>query len=145
MGLPVLARHRAVVGGAIGFVVFAVDAVATLIRFALNPALAERATGGAFLAMLLFLFVFVAAGAFAGYLWAIRIQVLRFVVIGALVGAMLWSYLTLTWPLTARASAVIEPQISVLEAALIGAGGGALGGFLLFAISGVRRLISGDR
>lgn len=48
MGLSNTARGRAAVGGVIGVVVFAVDAIATLIRFVLNPYVAERATGGSF-------------------------------------------------------------------------------------------------
>lgn len=144
-GFSNIARHRAVLGGLIGLVAFVIDAVATLIRFALNPLVAERATAGSFLAMILFMFLFVAAGALGGYLWLIRVQLLRFVAIGALVGAMVWSYLTATWPLTARASMIAAPQTSVLSAALIGAGGGALGGLLLFAIGAVRRLFQDHR
>lgn len=136
-----IARHRAALGGLIGLVVFMVDAAATLIRFALNPLVAERSTGGSFLAMILFLFLFVAAGAAGGYLWLIRVQLLRFVAIGALVGAMIWSYLNATWPLTARTSMMAAPQESMLSAALIGAIGGALGGLLLFVIGAARRLI----
>jgi len=41
--------------------------------------------------MLLFLLLFVAAGALAGYLCLIRVTPLRFVSIGALVGALVWS------------------------------------------------------
>jgi hypothetical protein len=37
------------------------------------------------------------------------------------------------------------PQISVLSAALIGAGGGALGGLLLFVMVAFRRLIHNYR
>lgn len=140
MGIPNPAQPRVVIGAVIGLVVFSVDAVATLIKFVLNPAVAERATAGSFLAMILFLFLFIAAGALAGYLWAWRITFLRFVSIGALAGTMAWSYLTVTWPLTARPSAIIPPQTSVLGAVLIGAGGGALGGLLLFVISSVREL-----
>jgi hypothetical protein len=140
-----IARYRAVVGGVIGLVVFAVDAAATLIRFVLNPFVAERATQASFLAMLLFLFLFVATGALAGFMWGIRVQILRFVFVGALLGTLVWSYLTLTWPLTARASAVAAQPASLLDAMLIGAAGGALGGTLLFVMGRVRRLILGDR
>ena len=142
-GLSNIARRQAVLGGAIGLVVFGVDAIATLIRFTLNPMVAARATGDAFLAMLLFLLLFVAAGALAGYLWSVRIQFLRLVTVGALVGATVWSYMTVTWPLTGRASSIVAPQASALSAAGIGAAGGALGGFLLFVISLARRRIGG--
>ncbi len=145
MSILNIAAPRVVVGGLTGLVVFSVDAVATLIRFVLTPPLAERATAGSFLAMLAFLFLFIAAGALAGYLWGTQVRFLRHVAIGALVGAMLWSYLTATWSLTARPTAISPPQMSVLSAALVGAGGGALGGLLLFAIDGLRRLIHGRR
>ena len=145
MGILNVAPPRVVVGGLIGLIVFSVDAVATLIRFVLTPSVAERATSGSFLAMFPFLFLFIAAGVLTGYLWVIQIKFLRFVSIGALVGAMVWSYLTVTWPLTARPTAIIPPQTSVLSVVLIGAGGGALGGLLLFVIAGVRRLIHDHR
>ncbi|OGS99650.1 MAG: hypothetical protein A3F73_11440 [Gallionellales bacterium RIFCSPLOWO2_12_FULL_59_22] len=145
MGILNVAPPRVVVGSLIGLIVFSVDAVATFIRFVLIPSVAERATAGSFLAMFPFLFLFIAAGALAGYLWAIRIMVLRFVSIGALIGAMVWSYLTVTWPLTARPTAIIPPQMSVLDAVFIGAVGGALGGLLLFVISGIRNLIHDHR
>ena len=91
MGISKIALDRGIVGGLIGLIVFSVDAVATLIRFVLNPSVAERATVGSFPAMLLFLLLFVAAGALAGYLRLIRVTPLRFVSIGALVGALVWS------------------------------------------------------
>ena len=135
-----VAPARVVIGGLAGLIVFSVDAVATLIRFVLNPAIAERATAGAVFATVVFLFVFVAAGALAGYLWMVRVKILRFVCIGALVGATVWAYLTATWALTARPTAIAPPHASVLDAASIGAVGGALGGLLLFVIAGVRRM-----
>ena len=116
MGISKIALDRGFVGGLIGLIVFSVDAVATLIRFVLNPSVAERATVGSFPAMLLFLLLFVAAGALAGYLCLIRVTPLRFVSIGALVGALVWSKMTLTWPLTARPTAMLPPQTSVTSA-----------------------------
>jgi hypothetical protein len=136
---PHITKHRAILGGLIGFLAFAVDAISTLIRYVLNPFVAERATRGSFLAMFLFLVLFIAGGALAGYLSSIKIKWLRFVVIGTLAGALGWSYLIITWPLTARASALFTPQTSVLSAMLIGAGAGALGGALLFLIGVIRR------
>jgi hypothetical protein len=144
-GFSNIAQRRAVLGGLTGLAVFGVDAVATLIRFVLNPSVAERTTAGSLLAMFLFLILFIAGGALAGYLWSINVQLLRFLAIGALVGALIWSYFTLTWPLTARASALVAPHTSVLNAALIGAGLGALGGTLLFAIGLLLRLIHRHR
>lgn len=129
---------RVVAGGLAGLIVFMVDAVVTLVRFILYPSMAERATAHSFVAMSAYLFLFIAVGALAGYLWTLRIGVLRHAIIGALAGALVWSYLTVTWPLTARPSAVIPPQTSVFESVLIGAGGGALGGLLLFAIARIR-------
>jgi hypothetical protein len=139
------APRRVVAGSLIGFIVFAVDAAATLIRFVLNPAVAERATGGSLLAMGLFLLLFVAGGACAGYLSFIRVAPLRYLSIGALAGALVWSYLTVTWPLTARPGAFYPPQTPVADAVLIGAIGGALGGLLLWLIAGAGRLIRGRR
>ena len=145
MGIANTAPRRAVAGSLIGFIVFAVDAAATLIRFVLNPSVAERATAGSFLAMLLFLLLFVAGGACAGYLSLIRVAPPRYLSIGALVGALGWSYLTVTWPLTARPGAFIPPQTPVTDAVLIGAVGGALGGLLLWLIAGAGKLIRGRR
>jgi hypothetical protein len=133
-----MTNPRVVIGGMIGFTVLSVDAVATFIQSVLNPAVAERATAGAFLAMLVFLFLFIAAGALAGYLWSMESGFLRLLSIGTLVGAVVWSYLTVTWPLTARPGAFVPPQMSVLSAVFIGAIGGALGGALLFLIGMVR-------
>jgi hypothetical protein len=71
MGIPNAARLRVFVGGLIGLAVFAVDAIATLTRFLFNPLVAERANADSFVAMALFLLLFIAAGALAGYLWLI--------------------------------------------------------------------------
>jgi hypothetical protein len=71
MGIPNAARLRVFVGGLIGLAVFAVDAIATLIRFLFSPLVAERATADSFVAMALFLLLFIPAGALAGYLWQI--------------------------------------------------------------------------
>ena len=139
MDLLKVAPPRVFVGALVGFVVFSVDAVATGIRFILNPWVAERATAWSFLAMVSFLFLFVAAGALAGYMWGIRIRFLRLVSIGALVGAVVWGYLTETWPLTARPAAIVPPQTTTPAAVLIGAIGGALGGALLSLIGMIRR------
>jgi hypothetical protein len=132
-------QRRAGLGALIGFIFFAIDAVATLIRLTVNPLIAERATGGSLLAMLLYLLLFIGGGALAGYLWSIEVALLRFMTIGAIVGALIWSYLTATWPLTARASAMVVPQMSAVNGAFLGAIGGSLGGALLFAIYVIRR------
>lgn len=131
--------RRVLVGGLCGLVVFSVDVVATIVRFALVPSLAERTTTGSLLAMIPFAFLFVAAGALLGYLWTLQIRSLRFMLMGAIAGALVWGYWTATWPLTAKPTSVVPPQGSVLGAVAIGAGGGALGGLLRFAISGIRR------
>jgi hypothetical protein len=128
-----------VVGGLIGLLCFSVDAVATLIRFLFHPAVAERATVDAFLATLLYLPVFIVAGALVGYLESVRVPSLRYAFTGAIVGAVAWSYLTATWGFTARPTAFVPPDMSIPMALLIGAGGGGCGGLLLSLISGVRR------
>lgn len=61
-----------------------------------------------------------------------------FTLIGSLCGSLVWSYLTVTWPFTARPSALVPSGLSTLDAALIGAGLGAVGGLLLFAIRALR-------
>ena len=65
--------------------------------------------------------------------------------IRAIAGAVVWSYLTATWTLTARSGVFIAPQGSVLGAAFVGAGLGALGGVLLVAIAGIGRALRGER
>lgn len=135
-------QHRAALGALIGLVIFAVDAVATLIRAIFNPYIAQRLTGDAMLAMLLFGVLFVAAGTVAGYLSATKVAWLRYTAIGAIAGALVWSYLRATWPLTGRATATVSPQSSALDTAVIGAIGGSLGGLLLFTIDVIRRRTS---
>lgn len=100
---------RVIIGSLAGLLFFSVDAVATLIRFLLHPAVAERAAAEAFFAMLLYLLLFVAAGALAGCMRAIRVRWLRFALIGAVAGAVVWRYLTATWALTARPASFVSP------------------------------------
>jgi hypothetical protein len=130
---------RIVLGALIGFVFFAVSVIASLLRLVFIPSVAERVTGQSILAVLLFLVLFVATGAVAGWLSTIPVRLLRFVVIGTLVGALVWTYLTLTWPLTARPGWSIPPRGTTLDAAMTGAALGATGGFLLAAIGWLRR------
>lgn len=133
MRLPVVA------GAVVGFVLYAVHAVGVGINLLLHPSIAERATGASVAAMLAYAVVFVAAGALAGRIWALRGVLLRYASIGALAGAVVWSYLTVTWPLTARASAVAAPQLGAPGAILVGAVLGALGGLLLYCVVAIRR------
>jgi hypothetical protein len=128
-------------GGLVGLLLFLVDAAATVIRVLAVPSVAERATAASVVWFFAFLLIFVGAGMLAGWMWAIRREFPRFVCIGAVIGATIWSYLSTTWPLTARAGAVMSPQGSVLSAVLAGAALGALGGGLLFAIGSVRNLL----
>lgn len=136
---------RVIIGSLAGLLFFSVDAVATLIRFLLHPAVAERAAAEraaaeAFFAMLLYLLLFVAAGALAGCMRAIRVRWLRFALIGAVAGAVVWRYLTATWALTARPASFVSPDMGIPGALLFGAGAGAFGGLLLLPIGWLRRL-----
>lgn len=126
---------RVIIGSLAGLLFFSVDAVATLIRFLLHPAVAE-----AFFAMLLYLLLFVAAGALAGCTRAIRVRWLRFALIGAVAGAVVWRYLTATWALTARPASFVSPDMGIPGALLFGAAAGAFGGLLLSPIGWLRRL-----
>jgi hypothetical protein len=132
------ARLRVAIGAAVGLGVFLVDAFATLLRYVLNPAVSERATAASFAAMAAYLAVFAGAGALAGWLWGMRVRMVRFALVGAIAGAVVWSYLSFTWPLTARASAPTPQDTAIAEVLLTGAVLGALGGLLLFAIAAVR-------
>lgn len=131
---------RVIIGSLAGLLFFSVDAVATLIRFLLHPAVAERASAEAFFAMLLYLLLFVAAGALAGCMRAIRVRWLRFALIGAVAGAVVWRYLTATWALTTRPASFVSPDMGIPGALLFGAAAGAFGGLLLSPIGWLRRL-----
>lgn len=135
-------RRRIFLGGAIGFTFYAISLLSTLLRYVFNP-MVERASFAAFVALSLYFFLFVAVGMFAGYLGQIRPRLWRFISIGALIGALIWSYLVATWPLTGRASTLTAPQATVFSATLIGAALGALGGALLSVVGMIRRLLEG--
>lgn len=57
--------------------------------------------------------------------------------VGAVIGLVVYG-LTVTWPVTARPTVLAPSGVSALDAALIGAGLGAVGGLPLFAIRALR-------
>ena len=81
-------QRRATLGALIGLVIFAADAIATLIRAIFHPYIAQRLTSSAMIAMLLFLILFVVVGALAGYLWGIKVAACRYLAIGAIGGSL---------------------------------------------------------
>lgn len=129
---------RLAVGAVLGLVVYLVSAVTTGLNVLVHPSVAARATGGDTLDMLFYLLLFPAAGALIGALSRWRPRALRYPLIGAIAGALVWTYLTDTWTLTARAWAPFPPQTTLAEAIVIGAALGATGGLLLFALVIVR-------
>lgn len=82
--------------------------------------------------------VFVAAGAACGWLTRHPARSVRYVAGCAVVGAVLWSYLAVTWPFTARSFALYVPPMGVVEAALLGAALGAAGGLLFLGLKSLQ-------
>jgi hypothetical protein len=119
-------------------VAFLVSAVSTGVNVLVHPSVADRATGADTLDMLLYLLLFPVAGAVMGALVTLRPKVLRNVTSGGIAGALVWTYLTDTWTLTARAWSPV-PVTSVPEAVAIGALLGSLGGLLLTLLATLRR------
>jgi hypothetical protein len=78
--------------------------------------------------------VFVAAGATCGWLSRHPALSVRYVAGCAVIGAVLWSYLAVTWPFTARSFALYIPAMGVVEAALLGGALGAAGGLLFLGL-----------
>jgi hypothetical protein len=128
-----------ILGAATGLLVFLVTAFDTLLNLIFHPRIVERATPGAYLALLAYAVLFVAAGGTCGYLWGIRSRFLRYVLTGGIAGAVVWSYLTAAWPLTGKTFGLIAPTTGVPSAALAGAVLGAGAGLLLYVIDRVRR------
>jgi hypothetical protein len=111
-----------------GLLVF-IDAL----RMLFSPFLWERVTLASLGWLGAYAFLFSAAGVACLWLSAIPLRIARFLLTGAVVGALVWSYLTVTWAFTARAAAVVAPVAGLAEAALTGAALGAAGGLILFA------------
>ncbi len=133
---------RSTAGAILALAFYGVSVVTTLLRYVFTPSIAERATGSAFAAMFVFAALFAAGGAVAAHVSGSRWRVVRYLGVGAIVGSLVWSYLTATWTLTARASSIYPPEYSAMTGALIGAGAGLLGGVLLLLITSARRLFA---
>ena len=82
--------------------------------------------------------VFVAAGAACGWLSRHPVRSFRYVAGCAVVGSVLWSYLAVTWPFTARSFALYIPPMGVVEAALLGAALGAAGGLVFLGLKSLQ-------
>jgi len=136
---PITLRARAAVGGVVGAGAFIVDAFLSGLRVIANPAVSERVSTGGVLAMAMFLPVWIIAGALVGMSTAIRPILLRNLLIGATVGSAVWTYLTMTWSVTARASALAPVSEGVPGAIATGAVLGALGGLFLWVAGRLRR------
>jgi len=126
--------NRALLAAALGLAAWAFTVAVTLFRLAFNPFIWERVTLASFGWTLAYAAIFAAAGVLCERLSRLPVRALRYLLVGAVAGALIWSYLTATWAFTARASAVIEPPPGVLDAALTGAALGAIGGFLLLVV-----------
>lgn len=129
---------RVFLGGFIGLVVYAVSVMAALIRMAVNPWVAARVSDESMTAMLLYSVLFVAVGALSGWLSLLRVRGVRDLLIGGMIGALVWSYLTATWPLTSRGIGSPPQDVTVMDTAAIGAGLGVMGGLLLALLDWLR-------
>ena len=125
---------RLALAAGFGLLVWALIVALTVFRVAFNPFLWERVTLASLGWTLAFAALFAAAGILCERLALLPVRILRYLLIGGVVVALLWSYLTATWAFTARVTAVVEPAAGVAEAALTGASLGAIGGFLLLVV-----------
>jgi hypothetical protein len=130
--------RRIAVAGGFGLLAWAFTVVLSVFRVLLNPGLWDRVTFAAVAWTLAYGAFFALAAAACERLAALPLRLFRYVLVGAVLGALLWSYMTTTWTFTARATAVIEPTGGVLQAAAIGAGLGALGGLMILGLALLR-------
>jgi hypothetical protein len=103
------------------------------LRIAISPWVWERVTAESVGWALAYAPVFAAAGVACAFCTRLP-RIAKYPAVGAVIGAVLWSYLTATWAFSARTAAVVPPGTGVLEAVLIGAVLGALGGLLLLGV-----------
>ena len=132
---------RLLVGAAIALAFYAIGVMNAALNYLLDASIRERTTSGALVATAVYFLIFAGAGALGGWLSGVRSRWLRFVSIGAIAGALMWSYYTATWSLTARASALSQPGYGVLEAVFVGGILGALGGVLLVVVIAIRAVV----
>jgi hypothetical protein len=129
-------------GGVIGFVVYTMSVIAALVRMAANPWVAAHVSVESMTAMLLYSVLFIAVGVLSGWLSLLRVRGARYLLIGGMIGALVLSYLSATWPLTSKGIGFPPPSVTVIDTAAIGAGLGIMGGLLLGLLDwlrGIRR------
>jgi len=136
---PISLRARAAIGGVVGGVAFIADVFRSGLRAITNPLVSERVSSDGVVAMVVFLPVWIIVGAVIGMSTAIRPFLLRNLLIGATIGATVWTYLTSTWSVTARGSALTPPTLDVPGSIATGAVLGALGGLFLWVAGRLRR------
>jgi hypothetical protein len=124
---------RTAAAALLGLLAWGVVVLIDGLRMLFNPFLWERVTMASLGWVGAYAFAFAAAGLACLWLSAIPLRLARFLLIGAVIGALIWSYLAATWAFTARAAAVAAPAAGLPEAALTGAALGAAGGLILFA------------
>jgi hypothetical protein len=139
--LPILvhARGRMIVGAAAGVVVVGVHLVSAIINLFVHASIQARVTPQSVGAAIAYLSLFGISGAAIGRMTMLSVRWPAYIVGGAITGGLVWSYLTITWPFTARASAMGPPTMSPVEATIQGLLLGAAGGALLLGIAIVRR------
>lgn len=103
------------------------------LRMLFSPFLWERVTLASLGWMGAYAVFFAAAGVACSWLAKLPLRIARYLLNGAVAGALIWSYLNATWAFSARATAVLPPSAGLAEAALTGAALGAAGGLILFA------------
>lgn len=106
----------------------------TGLRVAITPWVWERVTAASIGWTLAYAAAFAVAGVACERLSALPVRVLKYPAVGAVIGALIWSYMTATWAFSARATAIVAPGHGILEAALVGAALGGLGGLLLLGL-----------
>ena len=129
---------RLALAGGLGLLAWGFTVLLAGLRMAFNPGLWDRLSAASLGWTLAYAGVFACAAILCERLGGVPLRPLRYLLVGAVAGAVLWSYLMLTWAFTAGATAVLEPQAGLPEALLAGAALGAGGGLLLDLLARLR-------
>lgn len=132
-------RGRMIVGAAVGVVVVGVHLVSAILNLFVHASIQERVTTQAVGAAFAYVSLFAIGGAAIARLSMLAVGWPTYIVGGMITGGLVWSYLTITWPFTARASAIGPPTVGPVEATIQGIVLGAIAGALLLGMALLRR------
>ncbi len=140
MTLPILVhpRGRMIVGAVVGVVMVGVHLVSAIINLFVHASIQERVTTQAVGAAFAYVSLFAIGGAAIARLSMLAVRWPAYIVGGAITGGLVWSYLTVTWSFTARASAIGPPAAGPVEATIQGVVLGVIAGALLLGLALLR-------